>query len=349
MTGTLLYFGPSGIGDWCFIYPSLAQLLAGCGCERICAVVPYRNPGNQLLGRNPLFQELRWLHRATGPGLPGYGRRWLGLLRWIRRSGFRALATSYLSNQPDFLLLARLSGIPLRVGRPAPGPFGRGAFTHPVKTAPGQGKVVAHAAYGESFPATPVPAAPPLFGPELFTGQEATLHRLGLTVPYVVLGVGGGREAGWRFWPAGHFRDLMAANSQWRFVLLGGGADDRAQADAILQGAPSNTRDLVGSVTMEEALHVLGGALAMLGNDSGLANISATLGLPTLGLYGPTDPALTGPALLDAEALRIEVPCGPCFGDDQDPTTARACDHRRCLTGLSARQVSQALQRMLRP
>jgi len=81
----------------------------------------------------------------------------------------------------------------------------------------------------------------------------------------------------------------------------------------------------------------------VVGNDSGLANIAASLGVATICPYGPTDPTLTGPALLGAHGLHVTVPCGPCFDDRQDATTARACSHRRCLGEVSAESVAELL------
>ncbi|QJA05783.1 glycosyltransferase family 9 protein [Thermosulfurimonas marina] len=49
------------------------------------------------------------------------------------------------------------------------------------------------------------------------------------------------------------------------------------------------------SRSMEEALSALSRARAFVGNDSGLTHLAAALGVPTLALFGPTDPALWAP------------------------------------------------------
>jgi heptosyltransferase-2 len=349
---TLLYFGPSGIGDWCFIHASLPALLARCGCSRIHAILPRRNDGNALLADSPMFSEVSYLDRVTrGPGLIGYGFRSLGLLLRLRGRRYGVLAISYLSTQPDFLLLAALSGIPDRIGafeRPM-GRLARLAVNRPVALEPGAGKVESHRQYaGGAEEPSPVP---PLFPPTVVARGAELRDRLARDGPYVVLGIGGGREASWRFWPAERYCALIVANPHIRFVLLGGGEADRAQAREIGAGAPANLTDLVGRTTMYEALAILSGARGVVGNDSGLTNMAVSLGTPSLTIYGPTDPKVSGAAVLGGEHLwsRTPEPCQPCYRDADGPAEALACPHRRCLTSIEVAEVETWLRALSSP
>ncbi len=47
-------------------------------------------------------------------------------------------------------------------------------------------------------------------------------------------------------------------------------------------------------LNLNEAAALLGGARAVIGVDTGLAHLAAALGVPTVGIYTATDPALTG-------------------------------------------------------
>lgn len=47
-------------------------------------------------------------------------------------------------------------------------------------------------------------------------------------------------------------------------------------------------------LNLNEAAALLGGAQAVIGVDTGLAHLAAALGVPTIGIYTATDPALTG-------------------------------------------------------
>ena len=80
-------------------------------------------------------------------------------------------------------------------------------------------------------------------------------------------------------------------------------ADVAAQLSAC---APHRThlRDL----SLLEAARVLAGAVTYVGNDSGITHLAAALGVPTLAVFGPTDPEQWGPR---GEKVRIvRAPAG---------------------------------------
>jgi ADP-heptose:LPS heptosyltransferase len=345
----MLYFGPSGIGDWCVIYPSVSGLLKKYDCDKVSIVVPYQNPGNELLRHNPLIDEVIYLHRATSFGeVFLYSVRWLQLLLQIRRGSFQALAVSYLSNQIDFLLLAILSGISERIGRITKGSFfQKMAFTSCVEASPNDGKLETHLRYtgGENIEAENVV---PLFDDSLLQGKEDVIKKHQIERPYIVLAVGGGRNAQWRFWPAKYYKDLAALLRDYQCVLVGGGSDDAHQAQSIVKNGPNNIVNLVGRTTMSEALCLINASRAVVGNDSGITNISAILCKPTLTIYGPSNPGLTGAALLGSAYVNVEVECGPCFVDDQDTTIAINCSHYNCLNWLKPEIVAEKLLALLK-
>ena len=66
-------------------------------------------------------------------------------------------------------------------------------------------------------------------------------------------------------------------------------------------------------VPLSELTTLLASAAGVIGVDSGLAHLSAALGTPTLGLYGPTDAVLTGVRGLRAQTLSAEIACAPCL------------------------------------
>lgn len=72
-------------------------------------------------------------------------------------------------------------------------------------------------------------------------------------------------------------------------IMLAAGPDERAQADAVRAALPDATFiDGVGLGLVETAA-CLARARLFVGNDSGLMHLSAAMGAPTLGLFGPTD------------------------------------------------------------
>lgn len=342
----ILYLGPSGIGDWCFIYPSLKALLNKYGAEKVDLIVPYQNPGNQLLPRNPLINSIRYLNRQyRGFGTINYLFRGLRLLREIRQTRYQAVVISFLSNQPDMLLLARLSGCRKRVGiHTQPDWLQKSAINLPVDTGDEQNRLTLHRLYAPEAQHKPA-QSPPLMPANITHNDSELLHKHNITSPYIILGIGGGRDAQWRFWPASHYAELINADTHFQWIMLGGGDDDQQQAREIESQVTAKDRmiNLVDKTSMSDALALMTQADAVVGNDSGITNLSAIMKVPTLCLYGPTSATLTGPALNGATALECKLSCRPCFDNSMNANNAINCPERICLKQITVQQVINAL------
>jgi heptosyltransferase II len=101
---------------------------------------------------------------------------------------------------------------------------------------------------------------------------------------------------------------------------------------------PAGVIDLVGATTLIDLVALLKAATAFLGNDSGVMHLSAALDVPTLGLFGSSSRAWTGPRGQRAMALTATgFPCQPCF--------RKTCNQDVfCLETLSGEDVFTALQ-----
>lgn len=77
-----------------------------------------------------------------------------------------------------------------------------------------------------------------------------------------------------------------------RCILPWGSAAEQARSLRLAGAIP----DAVAPprLNLNEAAALLGGARAAIGVDTGLAHLAAALGVPTVGIYTATDPALTG-------------------------------------------------------
>ena len=82
-----------------------------------------------------------------------------------------------------------------------------------------------------------------------------------------------------------------------------------------------------------------------VGNDSGVSHLSAFLGLPTVVIFGPSDPKRWAPM---GKTVRIVGPnaedleCTPCF---EKPDSS--CNTRECMIKLSPSRVLNALIEMI--
>ncbi|MFZ3072702.1 MAG: glycosyltransferase family 9 protein, partial [Thermodesulfobacteriota bacterium] len=66
------------------------------------------------------------------------------------------------------------------------------------------------------------------------------------------------------------------------------------------------------------------------------------LGVPTIAIFGSTDPGLTAPLGRSVRVVREKVECSPCF--------KRECPygHYKCLRGIDSARVADEAEEMLR-
>ena len=126
-----------------------------------------------------------------------------------------------------------------------------------------------------------------------------------------------------------------------RLMILGG-PEDRWTCEVVTRSVPRERMiDLVGRVDLLTAYACLKHARLFVGNDSGLMHLAAAAGVPTLGLFGPSDDRLYGPWGENTRVLR-----GPRdFETFQqiDPHLSNAVCH---MLDLPSEWVSRAARRL---
>ncbi len=150
-------------------------------------------------------------------------------------------------------------------------------------------------------------------------------------------------------WPLSSWQTLadLVARQGYRVMVPAGNRQEEQTALAIL-------RDLPGEVLVGMTLRTLTDAMrrctAVVSVDTGLGHLAVALDLPTVGLYGATDPVLTG---LSGQSVHVIVndhlPCIPC--------KKRVCSFRNpgdssniyppCFLQTTPERVWQALQRQI--
>jgi len=109
-------------------------------------------------------------------------------------------------------------------------------------------------------------------------------------------------------------------------VVVTGVRRERDFCNAVLARMEKTPIDLVDRVTFSEFLAVLSRARLFLGVDSGPMHLAVALGVPTVALFGPGDPAAIGPygprSIVVSEAGGFA--CSPCAQDDC-PFEGRSC------------------------
>ena len=163
-------------------------------------------------------------------------------------------------------------------------------------------------------------------GAQAFLDRELDRYRArGRSRPLVGIHAGGAGLGGLKRWPAERFAELGTELSRrWgaRCLLLGG-PDEVDLARQIAQAMPDPPLCAVGRLPLLETFALIETCDLFIGNDSSLLHAAAALGVPYVGIFGPTAPANFRP-----------IPARP--GQGTLVTPIPACDEQR---GFVGRQV----------
>ncbi len=77
--------------------------------------------------------------------------------------------------------------------------------------------------------------------------------------------------------------------------------------------------------------------VAYIGNDSGPTHLAAFLQLPTIALFGPSDPGRWAPVGHRVKVIAPHLKCHPCFETDSGD-----CDSSDCFAGITPQRVIDA-------
>ena len=141
-------------------------------------------------------------------------------------------------------------------------------------------------------------------------------------------------------WP--HFGEAARILSEQHGVrwLIFGTAKERELGDQITSEIGANAVNLAGQTTLSQLIRELGRCRALLTNDTGTMHLAAHLGVPTIALFGSTEPALTGPIGAGHTVIRHHVECSPCF--------LRQCPiDFRCMNRIAVAEVVDGVERVL--
>ena len=140
-------------------------------------------------------------------------------------------------------------------------------------------------------------------------------------------------------WPVAHFTQLAKRLILGGFVPVLLGGESEAPAAAAIPEAHS----LVGKTDLRGLLATIERCGALVTGDTGPLHFGVALGIPTVALFGSTDPAETGSWRPRAKTVTLydKLDCAPCR---KHPT----CDGRfDCLVGITPERVFQAVREVL--
>jgi predicted lipopolysaccharide heptosyltransferase III len=292
-----------------------------------------------IVADNPFLHECIVLERKRWRTLPWRGRirEQADFLRTLRRKRFDLVID--LFGNPRSAILTLLSGAPHRVGFAFRGR--RHCYTLQVPPAGGEVHEVdfnldALRALGvpvvTTRPRIHIPAPAGQRARDWLARQEGQKER-----PLIGLNPGGGWAI--KRWPPERFAVLADALMEACGVriLLFWGPGERPIVEAVVRSM-RGTPLILPEVSLKELAAYLQCCALLISNDSGPMHMAAALGVPTVGIFGPTNPALQGPYGAGHRVVRQETV--PCLGCNR-----LTCPiGNLCMTTLAPETVFQAVQ-----
>jgi len=133
--------------------------------------------------------------------------------------------------------------------------------------------------------------------------------------------------------------NAISDKSQAKWILFGT-KSDKAIGETIATALGDKCINRIGETTLEELVSELRDCRALLTNDTGTMHLAGLLGVPSVAIFGSTEPALTGPLGNGHRIVRHHVECSPCF--------LRQCPiDFRCMKEVGTEQVIEAMMSIL--
>ena len=145
-------------------------------------------------------------------------------------------------------------------------------------------------------------------------------------------------------WPIGRFKALarLLLREGYQICVMGGRREQPLAAE-LASIDPNRITNLCGRTSIGEAADIMAGADIAVCNDSGLLHVSAAVGTPVLGIYGPTSPEKYPPLSDRSAVIWQRTPCSPCYRP--------LCPYgnHACMNGITPEQVMNEISRFRLP
>ncbi len=172
-------------------------------------------------------------------------------------------------------------------------------------------------------------------------------------VPYVVFLHGTTWDT--KHWPEVYWREMAErlGHAGIQVHLPWGNPAEHERAQRIAAGLKNAV--VLPKLNLAGVAKVLVAARACVAVDTGLGHLAAALDVPTISLFGPTNPGLTGAYGRDQEHLASDFACAPCLSKtckyQPTPEDQRRFDLKRewplCFTRLNPERVASRLSALL--
>lgn len=151
-----------------------------------------------------------------------------------------------------------------------------------------------------------------------------------------------------KHWPETYWLELANQMTEQAYkIILPWGNDIEYQRALRIKEKCNHSAQLIvlDKMNLNELLKQIMNVDAVVAVDTGLAHLSAALNKPTVAIYGPTSPGLTGTYGNNQVHLQAAIDCAPCFKKKCDKKKADIAPE--CYSKLTPAQVFNSLNKLL--
>ncbi|GJL56318.1 MAG: lipopolysaccharide heptosyltransferase I [Nitrospirales bacterium] len=148
-------------------------------------------------------------------------------------------------------------------------------------------------------------------------------------------------------WPLDRYVDLTHKLVQWpncKVVVLGSSAQHWIM-EKFSRVTKEQCIDMVGTLRLRQIGSLMREVDVLIANDSAPVHLAVAVGVPVVGLYGPTHAGATGPYRISVHRslhTQTALACRPC-----GQTTCHHAKEKECLTMISVAEVMSAVESIL--
>lgn len=298
MSRVIAAFTPNHIGDVLLVEPAIAALKAGYPDAWL--IVLTSAEGKAVLTNHPDIDEL-WVRQRGFKG-------WLAVTRRLKHRK-PELAVSFSLSSLGLVLCAFFSRVHRRIGF-AFRPLQSLLFTEKVHPHFQRHFIDDYLTLAEVAGGKASRRQPRLFVTETeLTQAKERLRSLGWDGEKPILGVHPFSSVPHKEWGLRNFAELInSLREDWEFVpVIFGSVGERERANQLIQMTQAILA--AGALSLREFIAAVTWCEIFVGGDSGPVHIAAALGIPTIALFGPTDPKRFGPLGESVVIIRSPTAC----------------------------------------
>lgn len=116
-------------------------------------------------------------------------------------------------------------------------------------------------------------------------------------------------------WPVERFAAIgdRAIKDWGAKVVVVGNETEKDLGETLISATSPGAVNFCGMTGLGDALALIKRCQLFVSNDSGLMHVAAALNVPTVAIFGSTDPVVTGPRGKNARIVKQDMECSPCL------------------------------------